>query len=103
MTIGVSKMVERNYEARETDTDKYSMVVTGVMLADDGRSAVVHVCLWDAVPVFQVRGAPDGTDVLINSERNSQYRKYVVYLEDLHWLVGDTTKLSDIKGRNTCG
>jgi hypothetical protein len=102
MTKGVQSLIDHHQEAREDSTDPYVFTVESVEIAEDQRSAIASVCLWDPVPVYEVKGAPDGSDVLFNSEKSSAKRKYTVFLELATWRVGETTVLSTVKGKNTC-
>jgi hypothetical protein len=102
LTKGVKSLVDHHYEAREDPKEPFGFTIQNVKLAGDDRSAVVSVCMYDPVPVFEVKGAPDGTDVLINSQKASEYREYTVFLEAAEWRVGESKLLKQVLGENTC-
>ena len=103
MTIGVQAMIDRHYEAREDPADPSYINVSATNLAEDQRSAVVSVCVWDPLLVWEVHGVPDGSDALINSAKSTFYRTYTVFLEVGQWRVGQTSRLTEVKERNSCG
>ena len=96
-------MIDHGYEAREDPNDPLYNKVTTVEIAEDQRSAVVTTCVWDPVPIWQMKGAPDGTDVLVNNVKGTIHRKYQVFLESGTWLVGQLDKVDDARGVNLCG
>jgi hypothetical protein len=102
LTKGVKSLVDHHYEAREDPKDPHTVFVDGVVVAEDVQSAVVSVCVWDPVPVFEMKGAPDGTDVLINSVKSSERRQYTLFLEAGAWRVGQTNLSDRVEGKNTC-
>lgn len=103
MTKGIQSLIEHHYEAREDPNDRLYNNVIRVDLAEDQESAVVAACVWDPVPVWQREGAPDGSDVLVNTVKGTIHRTYRVFLENGTWLVGQLDKVDDIRGVNQCG
>jgi hypothetical protein len=101
--MGIRSMADRHYEARQSPADPSYINVISTELAEDQKSAVVSVCVWDPVPVWEVHGVPDGSDALVNSDKSSFYRTYWVFLEAGEWRVGQTAIIRETKGRNTCG
>lgn len=94
---------DHNYRTRTNTEDPDYLVVTDVTVADDHQNAVVLACYWDTGIIFQPKAAPDGSDIMVSTSKETAYFRFEMVPERGTWFIASSAITRHAPKENLCG
>jgi hypothetical protein len=88
---------------RETAGPDGYLVIEGIVVAPNGRTAVVRGCSWDTGRIFDPAGTSEPSDdILVEDLRASTRATVELHITDQGWRRATVTIDDKVFGENTC-
>ncbi len=88
---------------RETAGPDGYVVIESIVVAPNGRTAVVRGCSWDTGRIYDPAGTADPSDdIVVEDDRTSTRATVELQLTEQGWRRATTTIDDKVLGENTC-